>query len=60
MRTNSSGVTEVASIRTDLETYGKEHTRIFGERKEFCDKCGKRIVWCECEEHEPEVNEDGN
>lgn len=50
MRTNSSGVTEVASIRTDLEKYGQEHERIFGaEKKKFCDTCEKRISLCECQ-----------
>jgi hypothetical protein len=29
MRTNRNGVTEVAHLRTNLETYGIEHDRIF-------------------------------
>lgn len=54
-RTNSCGVTEVASIRTDLESYGKEHDRIFGEKpKQFCDKCEKRLSLCECPKEEDE------
>lgn len=50
MRTNHAGVTEVAHIRTDLETFQKEHERIFGEKKsEFCEHCDKRFTWCECD-----------
>ncbi len=52
-RSNSSGVMEVASIRTDMKSYGKEHERIFGEKpKEFCDNCDKRLSFCECQTNE--------
>ena len=34
MRTNSSGVTEVASIRGDLDKYGEGWERIFGKKKD--------------------------
>lgn len=54
MNTNRNGVTENAFSKIDLETFGKNLEEIFPPKKDFCDKCEKRITWCECEEHEKE------
>jgi hypothetical protein len=32
-----------------LEEFGDSHVRIFGEKKKYCDKCGKTFSWCQCE-----------
>lgn len=45
MRTNKSGITEVASLRTNLDAYGENYERIFGKK-------------CKCEKDEDEVCED--
>lgn len=50
MRTNHSGVTEVASIRMDQDKYSENHKQIFGEpEKKFCDNCDQRFAYCKCE-----------
>ena len=42
-------VIENAHNRTDLKKYHEEHKRIFGEKPpEFCDECGFRFSYCEC------------
>lgn len=41
-------VKENAHLRQDDELLSQELKRIFGEKKEFCDKCDKRLAWCEC------------
>lgn len=52
-RKNDIGVEEVASIRTNMETFGKEHERIFGKKESpFCEKCEKRFAFCECPKEE--------
>jgi hypothetical protein len=41
VRTNSSGVTEVASIRTNMDTYGENHDHVFNKDKCKCEECEK-------------------
>ena len=31
-----------------LEEFGESHVRIFGEKRTFCDVCGKKFSWCQC------------
>lgn len=40
---------ETAHNRTDLKKFQEGITRVFGEKpKEFCDDCGFRFSYCEC------------
>ena len=31
------------------DEFDDSHTRIFGEKKRFCEGCGKTFSWCQCE-----------
>jgi hypothetical protein len=41
MRTNHSGVTEVAHIRTDKEKFDDNYVHVFQKDKCQCDECKK-------------------
>lgn len=32
----------------DKEDFDNKFESIFGQKKQFCDKCGKKFSWCQC------------
>lgn len=37
------------------EEFDNKFNSIFGEKKIYCDRCGKKFSWCQCE---PEKSDD--
>lgn len=50
---------ETAHNKTDLKKFGENLESIFGQKpKEFCDDCGFRFSYCECNLDHGEKNDD--
>lgn len=59
-RTSGTGkVIENAEYRINREVFNQNHEDIFGKPKsQFCEKCDKRLSWCECPKEENKEDKD--